>query len=217
MAVFGERRGDRLIRGGQGPGLGRGGLTQPGGQGGITEHRAHRRGEVVRVAPRDKDRGVLPEQTGVPADPCSHDRHPGPDRLLQDERLAFPHAGQHEHVRGGQQRRHIAALADEPHGEPERGRLGLELGRERSLASNDEQRLGLDVTPAGGSVEQEAESLLRGQPTDGQHDGLARLRPEFGAERRACRRGNVTRQPDGRGGHHGVTDPACARGAHPVL
>ena len=116
MAVFGERRGDRLIRGGQGPGLGRGGLTQPGGQGGITEHRAHRRGEVVRVAPRDKDRGVLAEQTGVPADPCSHDRHPGPDRLLQDERLAFPHAGQHEHVRDGQQRRHIAALADEPYG-----------------------------------------------------------------------------------------------------
>ena len=68
--------------------------------------------------------------------------------------------------------------------EPERRRPGLELGRERSLAGDDEQRLGLDVAPAGGGVEQQAEPLLRGQPAGGEHDGLARVRPEFGAERR---------------------------------
>jgi hypothetical protein len=217
VAVFGERRGDRRVLAGQAGSPVRSGPAQPGGQGGIAEHRAHRVGQTRRVARRNENRGVFPGQFGVPADAGRHDGHPGPERLLQDERLPLPHAGQYEDVRGGQQGRHVGALAGEPDREPERGRAGSEFGRERSLAGDDEQRLRLDVTPAGGGIEQETEALLRGQPTDGEHEGLAGAGPEFGADRRARFRGNITSRRDAHGGHDRVADPPGARSAHPVF
>ena len=73
----------------------------------------------------DQQRRVVAGQVAHSAHVGRHDRPPGPQRLLQDQRLPFPPARQHEHVRRGEQRRHDAPRPEKPDVDPERPAPGL--------------------------------------------------------------------------------------------
>ena len=236
VVVFGQGGGQGVVLARQGVRAGRGGLAQPGGQRGVGEHRAHRVGQPGRVTGRNEQGGVLAGEFRRAADAGGDDGHARAQRFLQDERLTFPHAGQHEHGGRSEQGGHVIAVAGEPAVQPQPGRLALQFGLERPLADDDQKRLRSDIPPEGRGFKQEAEPFLGGQPADGEHRRTARI----AAGNRARFRGNVPRncarrfrgnasgrghgtargtsgrswRRDGVRGDQGAADPAGAGRAH---
>src|SRR5262249_49194832 len=137
--VFGQGGGHGVVLAGQGLSALGGRLAQPGSQRRVGEHRAHRVSQPPRVAGRDEQRGVLAGEQRYAADPGGHNGDTGAQRLLQDERLAFPRAGQHEHGGGGQQGGYVVAVPGEPGVEAEARRLALQGALERALARDDQE------------------------------------------------------------------------------
>jgi len=90
-------------------------LAQPGGECGITEHGADSVGERSGASGGNEQRCFGPGEIRNAADPCGHDRPPGSERLLQNERLALPAARHDENVGYRQQRGHIIPVPEKPH------------------------------------------------------------------------------------------------------
>ena len=94
---------------------------------------------------------------------------PGPQRLLQDQRLPLPPARQHEHGRGRQQLGHVVTVPEERRVDAERCGLRPQFPGQRPVARDRQQRRRIEVPPPRRRDKERAEALLRSQPPYREH------------------------------------------------